>query len=710
MMKKRLLSLFLCLLPLSIQAQRIKDQIYVPIKDTKFCFRRTNGSSQFGCSSSIGGNVGILSYLESKQDLDRILGPEGVELAPYIALLDPLLFNGQVLEAMESSGRFTGVLLLKENIENMDTPYSDDKECPNQDSSIYGSTCSKWNTGGQATLFKDWSFPIMLITEEESINYLKKCYLDHNDYNLKNRSWPYCAVEMRSHMYSALDTTTCIRRSNMINNLKPTTVCDPMGDFNLFYSLKSRNYSQKEESVIMITTRLDSVTLFDRAEISAVSPVTGIVTMLALASMISKSSLPHRIEGSNVIFAFMNGESFDYIGSSRMVYDMMNGNFPFHSDQSFSDHEEDVEKGSKQPPMDLGNIKFILELDQLASIKDKSKLFGHYYQPSESRVNKYMESLKAAAKGKIDFSKSSTLPPSSIMSFLKEKSDIPAILLSNYENEFVNPFYHSIYDDARVALNYKYKNSETQELVVRIAELTEMIMEFMYAEMTDTVKQDFKADRNLINELLHCYIDTANCSMFQASLSDHLLPAFLTEGPFPQYVGVRRSHIPHSRITYQLLGLLTGTQLSSDVVPSNCTQEEKGSNIYDYIFMRSLNPPNDRNFSSCVMDPNCGYCFKTTTFMTPAVSPAFIIENYDFKNSTYSAWAESLWKITSARIFLKDSPSLEITHFVIGVIIAVSSYILMWWLNRKATLLFSPVPSGNSSAIVTNDFSQAEAL
>ena len=33
-------------------------------------------------------------------------------------------------------------------------------------------------------------------------------------------------------------------------------------------------------------------------------------------------------EGKNVMFTFFNGESFDYIGSSRMMYDMQNNKFP----------------------------------------------------------------------------------------------------------------------------------------------------------------------------------------------------------------------------------------------------------------------------------------------------------------------------------------------------------------------------------------------
>ena len=32
--------------------------------------------------------------------------------------------------------------------------------------------------------------------------------------------------------------------------------------------------------------------------------------------------------GKNVMFTLFNGESFDYIGSSKMMYDMQNNKFP----------------------------------------------------------------------------------------------------------------------------------------------------------------------------------------------------------------------------------------------------------------------------------------------------------------------------------------------------------------------------------------------
>ena len=68
-----------------------------------------------------------------------------------------------------------------------------------------------------------------------------------------------------------------------------------------------------------------------RYEVGSDSPTTGIVVLLAVAKLlanIKESKLIFKSGISNIMFAFLNGESFDYIGSSNMVYNMMNSSFP----------------------------------------------------------------------------------------------------------------------------------------------------------------------------------------------------------------------------------------------------------------------------------------------------------------------------------------------------------------------------------------------
>jgi len=60
--------------------------------------------------------------------------------------------------------------------------------------------------------------------------------------------------------------------------------------------------------------------------VGADTAITSLVTLITITDMLSKvkDQLRNR-DIDNVILVLFNGETFDYIGSSRMAYDMMNG-------------------------------------------------------------------------------------------------------------------------------------------------------------------------------------------------------------------------------------------------------------------------------------------------------------------------------------------------------------------------------------------------
>lgn len=60
----------------------------------------------------------------------------------------------------------------------------------------------------------------------------------------------------------------------------------------------------------------------------------------------------------NIMFILFNGEAYDYIGSSRLVYDMQNGNFP----------NDDIN-------LNLDHIGLFVELSQIHY--DKEVFFHH---------------------------------------------------------------------------------------------------------------------------------------------------------------------------------------------------------------------------------------------------------------------------------------------------------------------------------------------
>ena len=62
------------------------------------------------------------------------------------------------------------------------------------------------------------------------------------------------------------------------NPINPNKFCDPMGDMNYYLFLEERHPQnetqiQKQESVMVLATRLDTATMFDQTEFGGDSPV-----------------------------------------------------------------------------------------------------------------------------------------------------------------------------------------------------------------------------------------------------------------------------------------------------------------------------------------------------------------------------------------------------------------------------------------------------
>ena len=93
-------------------------------------------------------------------------------------------------------------------------------------------------------------------------------------------------------------------------------------------------------------------------------------------------------------------------------------------------------------------------------------------------------------------------------------------------------------------------------------------------------------DKGIVNELLNCYVATAKCSLYNVSSSSNTPP---TTGPalgtpYPQYVGVSHSQIPHSYMIGNLLTYLTGKTVDSINETSQYDCESMKDNIWNYYY------------------------------------------------------------------------------------------------------------------------------
>ena len=89
---------------------RLAERIYNTVSSDTIhsCFRRLNGTTSVGCSSSIRGEVGVLVYLDSASDLANLTDPR---FSPYIVLMNPSLLSGPLVQHLADTGLVSGLIL-----------------------------------------------------------------------------------------------------------------------------------------------------------------------------------------------------------------------------------------------------------------------------------------------------------------------------------------------------------------------------------------------------------------------------------------------------------------------------------------------------------------------------------------------------------------------------------------------------------------------
>ena len=84
-----------------------------------------------------------------------------------------------------------------------------------------------------------------------------------------------------------------LRRSSIVNPFSQQKFCDEIADYSAMYFVKERNASEMDvESVVLVTTQLDTFTMFDSNEMGADSPSTNIVALLETAALLAENLRP----------------------------------------------------------------------------------------------------------------------------------------------------------------------------------------------------------------------------------------------------------------------------------------------------------------------------------------------------------------------------------------------------------------------------------
>ncbi|KAH8288623.1 hypothetical protein KR054_006753 [Drosophila jambulina] len=676
------------------QGERTRDKMYKPILGAS-CFRRLNGTHQTGCSSTYSGSVGVLHRINVEADLEFLLASP--PSPPYAPLIPPHLFTRDNLMRLKMAGpQNISVVLLINKTDKM-KQFSHELNCPNQYSGINSSsseTCDasnpakNWNPWGTGLLHEDFPFPIYYIADPEEIEKLEACFEKFNNKDYETHALrSLCAVEVKSFMSAAVNTEVCMRRTNFINNLGGSKYCDPLEGRNVYATVYPREppsvnngveVVKTDEKFILVTCRLDTVSMFDGVGLGAMDSLMGLAVFTLVANLLRQllppqSSLPD--SRKNILFVTFNGESYDYIGSQRFVYDMEKLEFPPES--------------ARSSPIAFDNIEFMLDigtLDDIANIKLHALRGSDLAQDLLGQLNNYAKTPRYGFNLNIQSEISAHIPPTSAQSFLRRDPNFRALILNARPT---NKYYHSIYDDVdNVDFTYAntsqdftqladvsdFKGMKADSLQMKVRNISSIVALALYQRLTGKEYTGTKvANPLLADELLYCFLQSADCPLFKAS-SYPGSPNGLQLPPM-RYISVLGGSQESSGWTYRVLGYLL-SQPRTNISKENCTK-------LPLHYFAGYN--------------NVGECRLTTQNYSYALSPAFLIDGYNWSSGQYSTWTESTWSQFSARIFLRPSNVHQITTLSVGIVVLIVSFCLVYIISSRSEVLFEDLPASNAA-------------
>ncbi|NXD46101.1 NICA protein, partial [Copsychus sechellarum] len=642
----------------------VERKIYIPLNHTAPCVRLLNATHQIGCQSSLSGDTGVIHVVEKEEDLEWALskGPH----PPYMILLDGNLFSRSILMQLKGTSRVSGLAVAAAS-PAPSQGFSPGLKCPNDGFGLYSEQhgpqfahCngSVWNPLGSGVSYEDFPFPIFLLQDANETEVIKECFRAHNVPAVPGSApqFPLCAMQLQSHMHAAASTVTCMRRSSLQStfSINPEIVCDPLLDYNVWSSLKPINASGKvepEQRLILAATRVDSHSFFWNVAPGAEAAVGSFVALLAAAQALQAAPGAQRLP-RNVLFVFFQGETFDYIGSSRLVFDMEQEKFPLR----------------------LENIGAFLELGQV-SLRNDSVLWMHtdpisrQNQSVDSQVQNLLAVLRSSGSGSNvslqDPGFSQPLPPSSFQRFLRSRS-IPGVVLSDHRTAFRNRYFQSIYDTAE-NIGMRYPEGLTPEerlefvtdTAKALAEVGTLLARALFSLAGGTSgAESVRADPRMVTRLLYGFLLNSNNSWFQSLIKPDQkgilgeatpesdiptfpagIPTFLPIIPaFPATIPSCNSHFS----TWDShLSCLT-------IIPISLSHSH--SQLFEYWWVQG---PLAGNSTSRIPG-----CVRSGARLAPALSPAFELRRWDSRE--FSTWTESRWKDIRARIFLVASRELEV--------------------------------------------------
>ncbi|KAG0269707.1 hypothetical protein BGZ95_001960 [Linnemannia exigua] len=675
-------------------AQDTYDTIYNDVGSLP-CVRLLNATGSIGCQSMDAAS-GVLYRADTVEDIKQFannneLGNKYTVVIPY------WLLSSSNIDLLKSSNKLAAILAV---VNGTDTAHaaasrpttitSPDTTCPNCDFGLYANTPNRyqWNPTGSGLLFEQFDFPIYALNTMDNRNimsYNSVMQAANRNRDKGYRDYPLKSLQFHSFMWGAQDTGACLRKG----------WCTPVGGASV-WSTPSNNISYTDEKpIVIVAAAIDSRSLFHDITLGVESSVAGMVTVLAVAEALSRSTIPLDTMPKHIVYTLFTGEAWGFSGSQRFVQDIMSSPiqcekaptsgsgcaFPFYSDLEFQ-------------RLNPAKIEAILEVGQIAGMSvagGEPILYAHVDNIQEAASTMLLNQVvQVGANGSVTAPASTAgiavlaassdgvkrgLPPSSSMAFLKSRGNIPTVVLTDYQKQMSALTNHDEDDSWNTpnAVNLIQKAASVISTTAWLQAQGVSDAAAMTPEQTQAIAS-IQVDAKLIQDLLGCLSLNYSCPLVD------------------RYLNVTASNTPPTRLPHYSGTLYSQSQPFPIFV---------WSFLANMTSVKSTTSPSQRvtGCSSQSATVQCGpkeYCVGDQCVVSlTRYHDAFGVGigmnangQYYIKDASKPVWTESTWDPIGLRMFDVTSPGSQVAELMTGIVLTIVSSCVIWYSRRflKKTL------------------------
>ncbi|GMP25677.1 hypothetical protein CsSME_00002429 [Camellia sinensis var. sinensis] len=567
------------------------------------CVRLLNLSGEIGCSNP--GRDKVVAPIVRFKNADN--------LAQLSAILVSLREFDSFLLRVSNDSNFTrnigGVLVESgTDIQNELKGFSPDEKFPQAQFSPYQNNSYHWNPIGSGIMWNNYNFPVFLLSESSTLT-LKEAAIK-NDGNKKGYTADVAEFDlvMQTTKVGTHDSESCLKEET----------CLPLGGYSVWSALPPIKTMSSESSkrTILTVASMDSASFFRDKSLGADSPISGLISLLVAVDALS------RVDGLDNL-----GKQVVEIGS--------------------------VGKGFSQ-----GITRFFAHTSQVSAATNETLNALQLAQDSLQSSGIKISKANVSNPG---------IPPSSLMAFLRENSQISGVVLEDFDSVFTNQFYHSHLD------NLSNINSSAIEAAASLVARTLYILASDNKDPSTVALNAINVNTSLVEELMGCLLSCdpgLSCGLVQHYISpsgtcpSHYVGVLLGEPsstPYPPYIG----DVP--RFLWNFLAEKTSvpSENSGSSCPKNCSNTGQ-------LCIRSETDGK-------------GVCVVSTTRYVPAYSTRLKYESESWKVLTPNSsdqmgmvdpvWTESNWGVIGLRVYTVQDAAYDRIVLMAGFSVTVLAYL-----------------------------------